>query len=200
MTLVLGILTAGLVLAALLVSTRPAAASCAPPASVEENAERAVAVVYGRVTERTDHTITVEVERVLKGSADGTIVVLLGPGRDGAFTSVDYSGSERMGEAPAIGSDHVLYLVEGQDGALETNACGGSHPGPPAADEEAYFGSGEPSDATAEPSTVGGAGQSTGTGGAASQAALMLAALAVLGLALLAMLLSARRRPSIRES
>jgi hypothetical protein len=51
------------------------------------------------------------------------------------FTTVDY------GPAP-IGSDHVLYLITGRDGQLETNACIGSHSGPPDPVEVAFFGAG----------------------------------------------------------
>ena len=63
----------------------------------------------------------------------------VGPGRAGApgtavMTSDDY--------AAAVGSDHVLYLIGGSDGQLETNACIGSHAGPPNALEAAYFGAG----------------------------------------------------------
>lgn len=134
----------------------PAAASCAPPAPVADNAARAVAVVHGTVTRVGDGSLTLRVDRVLKGSVGGTVVVFVGPGRGGAggtsvATSVDY--------AAAVGSDHVLYLIRGDDGALETNACIGSHAGPPNAAETALFGAGTspgPATGTALPETAGG--------------------------------------------
>lgn len=116
-----------------------AVASCAPPAPVAENAARAESVIYGTVTSLSDGAATMRVDRVLKGSAAGTITVWLGPGRGGSAgtavaTSVDYTA--------APGTDHVLYLIRGTDGQLETSACIGSHAGPPTAEEQTYFGAG----------------------------------------------------------
>lgn len=130
-------------LALLLVMAAPAAASCAAPASVAENAARAVAVVHGTVTGAGGGAVTLRSDRVLKGSVGGTLAVFVGPGRGGTggtavATSVDY--------AAAVGSDHVLYLIKGADGRLETNACIGSHAGSPTAAEVAYFGAGASSD------------------------------------------------------
>lgn len=126
-------------LALLLVLGPPVMASCRPPAPVAENAGHAVAVVYGTVTSASGETVTLRVDRALKGSVGRTLVAFVGPGRGGAggtavATSVDY--------AAKVGSDHVLYLVRGEDGQLETNACIGSHAGPPNPDELAYFGAG----------------------------------------------------------
>jgi hypothetical protein len=116
----------------------PAAASCAPPASVADNAARAVAVVYGTVTATGGGSLTMRVDRVLKGDIRTPVQVFVGPARGGAFaptvTSVDYSAT--------VGSDQVLYLIRGTDGELETNACIGSHPGRPDARESAFFGPG----------------------------------------------------------
>jgi hypothetical protein len=114
----------------------PAAASCAPPAPVAENAGRAVAVVYGTVTASERGAITLRVDRALKGQLDSPVRVLLGPSRVSipgiaVATSIDYRAT--------VGSDHVLYLIRGSDGQLETNACIGSHPGPPDAAELTFF-------------------------------------------------------------
>jgi hypothetical protein len=129
------------VLAVSILFLTPVAASCAPPAPVADNAARAVAVVHGTVTGVGSGSLTLQVDRVLKGSVGTTVVVFLGPGRGGAggtavATSVDY--------AAAVGTEHVLYLIRGDDGQLETNACIGSHAGPPTADEVAFFGAGTP--------------------------------------------------------
>lgn len=122
---------------------RPVAASCAPPAPLADNAARAVAVVHGSVTSVENGALTLRVVRVLKGPVDATLLVFVGPGRRaagaGGVTSVDYPD---MSTTVQVGSDHVLYLYRGSDGALETNACTGSHAGPPTADEVAYFGAG----------------------------------------------------------
>ena len=127
----------------LLVFSSPAAASCAPPARAPENAARAEAVVYGTVTEASARAVTLRVDRVLKGQSGSSVRVFVGPGRESGGTSIDYS--------PGLGSDHVLYIVFGGDGQLETNACIGSHPGPPNASEVALFG---PSPSSAAPSAT----------------------------------------------
>lgn len=120
-------------------SARPAVASCAPPATVAENAERAETVVYGTVTGQGPGSVTLRVDSVLKGSAPQVLGVFVGPGRGGSagqtvMTSVDY-------DAPP-GTSHVLYLIRGEDGQLETSACIGSHAGAPTAEETARFGPG----------------------------------------------------------
>jgi hypothetical protein len=114
-------------------------ASCAAPSSVAENGARAIVVVHGTVTRSSEGAVTLRVVSVLKGEADSEIRAFLGPERGGrggtaVATSVDYT-------AP-VGSEHVLYLIRGQDGQLETNACIGSHPGAPDAAEISYFGAG----------------------------------------------------------
>lgn len=116
----------------------PAAASCAPPAPVADNAGRAVAVVYGTVTASDRGAITLRVDRALRGQVGSPVRVLLGPSRVNipgiaVATSIDY--------AATVGSDHVLYLIRGSDGELETNACNGSHAGPPNAAELTFFAS-----------------------------------------------------------
>lgn len=181
-------LLAVLAAAALLVAfARPAAASCAPPAPVAENAGRAVAVVYGTVTSGDYSRATVRVDRVLKGSVGSTVTTYLGPMRGGGASSIDYTAG--------VGTDHVLYLVRGADGQLETNACIGSHPGAPTAEENAYFGAGSaPSgtSATAAPSPTGPAAPRVLPGTATDELS-WVSPLLTLG-SLVAVLLLARRR------
>jgi hypothetical protein len=129
-----------------LVLATPAAASCAPPVSVAENATRATAVVHGTVTDASGGALTVRLDRVLKGQVEAGIRVFVGPARAGvAATSVDYLAQ--------AGSDHVLYLIRGADGQLETNACIGSHPGSANPDEVAHFGAGTAPSAGSSPDT-----------------------------------------------
>lgn len=97
--------------------------------------------MYGTVTEVSPGTMTLRVDRVLKGQVGSTLRVFVGPGRGGSVTSVDYPD---IGRPAQVGSDHVLYLTRGGDGQLETNACVGSHPGPPDASEVAFFGLASP--------------------------------------------------------
>lgn len=120
-----------------LVLASPAAASCAPRAATPENAARAELVVYGTVTEASAGAVTLRVDRVLKGPVGSSVRVFVGPGRGGSVTSVDYPD---MGARANIGSDHVLYVLRAADGQLETNACVGSHPGPPDPSENTFFG------------------------------------------------------------
>lgn len=136
-----------LLMSASALASAPALASCAPPVSVEEFAQRADAVVYGRVTGFQDgapfgppgRLATFSVERVLKGSAGASIVVAIGPEVGGGpgvvgATSVDYN--------MAAGPDHTLYLRGQGSGRFETDACSGSHGGAPTPEEEAFFGPG----------------------------------------------------------
>lgn len=131
------LITAVAMLALLALTPSPADASCAPPAPLAENAARAVAVVYGRVTAEGSGSVTLRIDRVLKGTVTSPLTVFLGPTRPSpggpmSFTSVDYR-AER-------GTDHVLYLIRGADGQVETNACIGSHAGPPTDEESAFYG------------------------------------------------------------
>ena len=112
----------------LLVFSSPAAASCAAPAPTPENAARAEAVVDGTVTNVSAGAVTLRVDRVLKGQVGRSVRVFGTVG----LTSIDYRAE--------LGSDHVLYLVRRADGQLETNACIGSHTGPPNASEGTFFG------------------------------------------------------------
>jgi|GEM_PF-2505005 len=123
------------VLMSLLGFSSPAAASCPAPAPIQENAARAVAVVYGTVTQVSASAVTdvsagaatLRVDRVLKGQVGSSVRVFGIAG----FTTIDYRAE--------LGSDHVLYLARRADGQLETNACVGSHAGPPDASEVALF-------------------------------------------------------------
>lgn len=133
------VLLAALALGAL--QAAPALASCAAPEPVAQRAARADAVVYGRATAFTDRSrrqVSVDVERVLKGLVPAQIVVGIGPDAGGGAgaTSVDY--------AIEPGSVHTLYLRREGPAAFRTDACSGSHPGGPVADEVAAFGSGSP--------------------------------------------------------
>jgi hypothetical protein len=134
-------------------------------------------VVHGTVTSASAGAITLQVDRVLKGTSGETLSVYTGPGRGGSggtavATSVDYYMTR--------GSDHVVYVVRGADGQLETNACIGSHSGQPTAEETAYFGPGTP------PSGSG--GTATETSSVPSFATLAGALLAASALAVLAAL------------
>jgi hypothetical protein len=120
-----------MVVAMALAQATPVAASCAPPASIADNAARASAVVHGTVTDTGQGAFTLGIDQVFKGQVGTPLRIFVGPSRGAALTSVDYSA--------ASGSNHMLYLIRGTDGELETNACIGSHPGPVTPDELAYF-------------------------------------------------------------
>ena len=83
--------------------------------------------MYGTVTDVSAGAVTLRVDRVLKGQVGRSVRVFGTVG----FTSIDYRAE--------LGSDHVLYLVRRADGELETNACIGSHAGPPDATEVTFF-------------------------------------------------------------
>jgi len=124
------------VLVSPLVLYLPAAASCPAAAPIQENAARAEAVVYGTViqvsasavTDVSAGAATVRINHVLKGQFGSTVRVLGIAG----LSTIDYRAE--------LGSDHVFYLATRADGQLETNACVGSHAGPPDASEVAFFG------------------------------------------------------------
>jgi hypothetical protein len=91
-------------------------------------------------------------ERLLKGTLTKEVQVYLGPTHGGnGVTSVDYTAVVR-------GERHTLYLRDAGDGSYETNACSGSHPGEPTADEEKLLGPGTaidvPSEAALSPVTI----------------------------------------------
>lgn len=124
------------VVAGLLLPTSSALASCADE-SVARRVERADVIAYGTLTAirmtfaPASPIVTFLPERALKGALAGSVEVYFGPTRGGAITSVDYAG------APP--ERHTLYLRR-VDGAYETDACAGSHPGAPTPDEERLAG------------------------------------------------------------
>jgi len=160
-------------LLSLVVFSSPAAGSCRAPASIQENAARAEAVVYGTVTQVSGSAVTdvnasattLRVDRVLKGQVGGSVVRVFGMA---GLSTIDYRAE--------LGSAHVLYLTRRADGELETNACVGSHAGPPDASEVAFFGflpSSVTPSATPSPDVEG-----------------MVAALSVIGLPVVALILA----------
>lgn len=136
----------------LVVPGQPAAASCAQQTPAEQ-AARADVIVFGTVTSirmtlaPASPVIVFRPERVLKGTLTKSVQVYLGPTRGGAVTSVDY--------AAASPQRHTLYLRDAHDGSFETDACSGSHEGPPTAAEEKLLGAGTPVDAAADGGDVG---------------------------------------------
>lgn len=175
-------------LVATLVATMAAAAgslaltSCIAPPPISELAERTDAVVYARVLgfEGSPGPVPsrlafVQVERVLKGGVPARISVGIGPGTESgpspggpAAASVDYD-MER-------GTDHTLYLEQRAPAGFTTNACSGSHAGPPNAEEERFFGPGNAPDPVA-----GGAGSATGEARIIAAAVTAIAILAGIG-------------------
>jgi hypothetical protein len=154
-----------------------ALASCAQETAADQSA-RADVIVLGTVTETrqtfaaASGVIRFLPQRVLKGTLAREVQVYLGPTHGGAVTSVDYTAVTR-GEA------HTLYLRAVDDGSFETNACSGSHAGPPTAAEEKLLGTGTIVAATHE----------------ASASPVVVAAIVVLlALAAVAILLGARLR------
>jgi hypothetical protein len=184
----LGIALAVVAVGALLGSA--AEASCRPPAPVAQNAAHADVVVYGRVSAVSGGfppggSVTFQVQRVLKGTAQSSIRVHVGP-VPGTPTSVDYGGA-------LLGTDHVLYLRTSGSGEYTTDACNGSHAGAPTADEVAHFGPG-----TAPVAASGGGLIDT----VSTQAALLPAAAAIALLTFFILLLRrfAARPAAPRES
>lgn len=124
----------------ILLVTAPAnALDCAWVASLTtEGIKGSFAVIYGEVIARHHETVTVRVVRSLKGPLSGDVRVLEDP------------GWRFEGEYPAeVGTDHVLYVDQGPDGALEVRGCGLSHAGPPSGIELGIFYTGP--DASPEP-------------------------------------------------
>lgn len=133
------LLTVALALAA------PFGQSVALASCIEQNAAdqaaRAEVIVVGTVTETRQTfaaatgVIRFRPERVLKGTLTKVVQVYLGPSRGSAVTSVDYTAATR-------GETHTLYLRSVGGESYETDACSGSHAGPPTGDEEKLFGAG----------------------------------------------------------
>ncbi len=116
----------------------PAFASCAEANPIAQTA-RAEVIAYGTLTgirmtfAPASPVVTFRPERVLKGTLTTSVEVFFGPTHGGPQTSVDYAG------APP--EAHTLYLRRTDD-SYETDACSGSHSGPPTADEERMLGRG----------------------------------------------------------
>jgi hypothetical protein len=117
-----------------------AAGSCVQT-TVAQRAALAEVVVYGTVTETRQTfapaggVIRFLPDRFLKGTLPGEVELYLGPTKGGAITSVDYEAVQR-------GQAHTLYLRSAGNGAWQTDACSGSHVGPPTSEENALFGTG----------------------------------------------------------
>lgn len=132
------LVVAVLVVADMMLSGTPASASCIQE-SVTDQIARAEIVAYGTLTgirmtfAPASPVVTFRPERVLKGALTASVEVSFGPTHGGAITSVDYAGAP-----PEM---HTLYL-RAVGGSYETDACSGSHPGAPTAEEERLLGRG----------------------------------------------------------
>lgn len=139
--------------------------------TLTEHAQRAEVVAFGTVSAGS-----FEIKQVLKGEASGTVQVRFGEG-GGVVTSIDYMHED---------GEHTLYLTRDGSG-YATNACTGSHPGVPTAEERAFFGAGEV--------TSGGtASGATETSGAVTTYAPIALAAALLAAGLVALALIKLRR------
>lgn len=172
-------LIVGLTLALAGLAGAPTAAlgSCMPPDLADQIA-RAEVIVYGTVAETRQTfapaggVIKFKPERVLKGALTTAVEVYLGPSRGGAITSVDYMAATR-------GDGHTLYLRRVEDGAYETDACSGSHPGVPTPEEEKALGAGT----TVEPVSDTGVWVAVGDGVAPVLVGSLVALMALAGVA-----------------
>jgi hypothetical protein len=133
----LAALALGVILISTVFATRTAA-SCVEP-NLADQVARADVIAYGTVMRPVGlpffppaRTIKFRVDRVLKGTAQFEMDVTIGPG-GAAVTSVDYQADD--------GTAHTLYLRRTGD-AFATDACSGSHPGQPSAEETALLGQG----------------------------------------------------------
>jgi uncharacterized membrane protein YjfL (UPF0719 family) len=123
--------------AAILPGGSSALASCLQQ-SVGEQVARADVIAYGTISHGIQllmfppsRQVQFDVQRVYKGDVAGRITVTIGP-TDAAATSVDYAAED---------GPHTLYLRR-TGNAFATDACSGSHPGAPNAEENALFGTG----------------------------------------------------------
>lgn len=122
------------------IGTSAANASCVVP-NLADQVARADVIAYGSVSRPAQLPISpparevrFRVERVFKGMASAEMNVAIGPDGGAIATSVDYQIDD--------GTAHTLYLRRTGD-AYSTDACSGSHLGPPTAEETALFGGGE---------------------------------------------------------
>ena len=148
-----------------------AAASCVEP-NLPDQAARAEVIAYGTVMRPTGllffplaREVRFRVERVLKGIAPAEMDVAIGPGGSAA-TSVDY----QVGD----GTAHTLYLRRTGD-TYGTDACSGSHPGAPTAEETALLGGGTFGGAVDHPATNWGLPVSIGALGLLAATAVLIA-------------------------
>ena len=113
----------------------PAVGSCAEPDLMAQIA-RADVIASGRVVSvgPGGGPLVFRAVAVFKGALDGGAVSVQNGPSDGIATSVDYR---------AATGEQVLYL-QGSGRGFSTNACSGSHPGPPTADERRLLGPGTP--------------------------------------------------------
>lgn len=125
-----------------------ALASCAPPPPLPERIGGTDVVAHGIVTAfeggplANRRALVVRLERVYKGSAPAMVKVSAGPGGEGGgapgtvvATSVDYQAD--------LGTDHTFYLKRRAPAEFSTDACSGSHPGPPTDEEVRLLGAGQ---------------------------------------------------------
>jgi hypothetical protein len=149
MGIVRSLATAAIAIASVVLPAVSATASCIQE-TLAERTERADAIVYGRVTGAEGppgvppRFVFVNVGRVLKGSVVAQIGVAIGPGAEGGVSSAPTASS--VDYPMDRGTDHTLYLKQTAPAGYETNACSGSHQGPPTADEERLFGAGRAPD------------------------------------------------------
>jgi hypothetical protein len=142
----LAALALGATLLSTIFGTGAANASCVQP-NLPDQMARADVIAYGSVSRPAQlpifppaREVRFRVERVLKGVAAAEMNVAIGPdvgasGPGGSVaTSVDYKADD--------GTAHTLYLRRTGD-QYGTDACSGSHPGAPTAEETALLGGGE---------------------------------------------------------
>jgi hypothetical protein len=131
------VVTALVLAMAALPAGAPALASCIQQ-SVGEQAARADVIAYGTVSRGIElqmfppsRQVQFDVQRIYKGDIAGRITVATGP-TEAAATSVDYAAED---------GPHTLYLRR-TGNTFATDACSGSHPGAPTAEENTLFGTG----------------------------------------------------------
>ena len=110
-------------------ATPPAAASCAPPAPIDQAIAEADVVVVGTVaaTRSADRIATIRVEDVWKGDVGGELVVYGGP-EDGMATSIDrtWTKGERYLVIALEPAAHGYEPTFG--GRYESNGCMATRP------------------------------------------------------------------------
>ena len=158
-----------------------ALASCVPPPPLAERIRGTDVVAHGVVTAfeggptANRRALIVRLERVYKGSAPAMVFVSAGPGGEGGgapgtvvATSVDYRAD--------LGTDHTFYLKRQAPAGFSTDACSGSHQGPPTDEELRLLGAGQPPEAGPR-----GVAEATGSDRAIAAVALVVALVAMVG-------------------